>query len=101
MEYCEHGDLYNHLKKIRGRQLPETKILDWGIQITLALQALHAQRVLHRDLKTWRATPRNPCPWCVGERFAVGEIRRFAQTSGRWCEREPRDTRRLSRVTRL
>ena len=31
--YCEHGDLYNHLKKIRGRQLPEAKIIEWGIQV--------------------------------------------------------------------
>merc|ERR1719443_340267 len=52
MEYCEHGDLYNHLKKIRGRQLPEAKIIEWGIQVGLALHALHAQKILHRDLKT-------------------------------------------------
>merc|ERR1719258_1024731 len=52
MEYCEHGDLYNHLKKIRGRQMPEAKIIEWDIQVGLALHALHAQKVLHRDLKT-------------------------------------------------
>mmetsp|Transcript_106628 Transcript_106628/g.340235 ORF Transcript_106628/g.340235 Transcript_106628/m.340235 type:complete len:935 (-) Transcript_106628:106-2910(-) len=55
MEYCEHGDVHSYLKstKCNGKPLPgEGQVLEWLVQITLALQALHARRILHRDLKT-------------------------------------------------
>lgn len=55
MEYCEHGDVHSYFKstKCNGKPLPgEGQVLEWLVQITLALQALHARRILHRDLKT-------------------------------------------------
>mmetsp|Transcript_61860 Transcript_61860/g.165729 ORF Transcript_61860/g.165729 Transcript_61860/m.165729 type:complete len:925 (+) Transcript_61860:103-2877(+) len=52
MEYCEHGDLYTHLKQNRSRPPPEAKAVDWFLQVVLALATLHARKVLHRDLKT-------------------------------------------------
>eukprot|EP00658_Telonema_sp_P-2_P030378 TRINITY_DN2294_c0_g1_i3.p1 TRINITY_DN2294_c0_g1~~TRINITY_DN2294_c0_g1_i3.p1 ORF type:complete len:694 (-),score=222.63 TRINITY_DN2294_c0_g1_i3:401-2482(-) len=52
MEYCERGDLYQELKRARGRLLPEKVILDWFVQMVLALHYLHSKKVLHRDLKT-------------------------------------------------
>mmetsp|Transcript_8232 Transcript_8232/g.14602 ORF Transcript_8232/g.14602 Transcript_8232/m.14602 type:complete len:840 (-) Transcript_8232:71-2590(-) len=55
MEYCEHGDVHTYLQGIKraGQALPsETQVLEWFVQIVLALQVLHAKRILHRDLKT-------------------------------------------------
>lgn len=55
MEYCEHGDVHSYLQsgKRAARHPPcEAQVLEWLVQVTLALQALHARRILHRDLKT-------------------------------------------------
>lgn len=55
MEYCEHGDVHSYLQsgKRGGKGAPcESLVLEWLVQITLALAALHARRILHRDLKT-------------------------------------------------
>ncbi|XP_060557287.1 serine/threonine-protein kinase Nek11-like isoform X3 [Ruditapes philippinarum] len=53
-EYCEGGDLdmkiqeYKKLKK----QFDEKLVLDWFVQLLLAVHYMHSRRVLHRDLKT-------------------------------------------------
>ncbi|XP_077093915.1 uncharacterized protein LOC143746077 [Siphateles boraxobius] len=52
MEYCEGGDL----SKIMGKQkeeccFEEKQVLDWLVQICLALQYLHEKNILHRDIK--------------------------------------------------
>lgn len=54
MGYCELGDLYTHLKNQSklAEYLSETKIVEWFVQITMALQYLHNRQILHRDLKT-------------------------------------------------
>ncbi|CAE8723490.1 unnamed protein product [Polarella glacialis] len=55
MEYCEHGDVHTLLQgaKRAGKSLPgENQVLEWFIQLSLALQVLHSKRILHRDLKT-------------------------------------------------
>ncbi|CAE8629348.1 unnamed protein product [Polarella glacialis] len=55
MEYCEHGDVHTFLqaaKRPGHALLGEMKSLEWFVQITLALQALHAKRIIHRDMKT-------------------------------------------------
>ena len=54
MQYCDGGDLEQRLAtcKKEGRHVPEAQLLDWFVQMALALQYLHSQRVLHRDLKT-------------------------------------------------
>eukprot|EP00232_Nephroselmis_pyriformis_P009872 CAMPEP_0182894214 /NCGR_PEP_ID=MMETSP0034_2-20130328/24945_1 /TAXON_ID=156128 /ORGANISM="Nephroselmis pyriformis, Strain CCMP717" /LENGTH=297 /DNA_ID=CAMNT_0025027993 /DNA_START=269 /DNA_END=1159 /DNA_ORIENTATION=- len=50
-EYCESGDLYQRLKKCK-KYLPEEQIIEWFVQIGLAIQYIHERKVLHRDLKT-------------------------------------------------
>jgi NIMA (never in mitosis gene a)-related kinase len=51
MGYCEGGDLSSRLKAQGGRLLPERQVVEWFVQICLALQYLHDRNVLHRDLK--------------------------------------------------
>ena len=51
MEYAEAGDLASKLKVSRGH-LRENVILDWFIQICLAVNAIHQKHILHRDIKT-------------------------------------------------
>lgn len=52
MGFCEGGDLYNALKARKGSFLDERQIVEWFVQISMALQYLHERNILHRDLKT-------------------------------------------------
>uniref|UniRef100_A0A7S4NYJ1 non-specific serine/threonine protein kinase n=2 Tax=Guillardia theta TaxID=55529 RepID=A0A7S4NYJ1_GUITH len=54
MEYCSRGDLAQHLTLVRERQregLPQGVIVTWVAQLLGALEKLHSQLVIHRDLK--------------------------------------------------
>jgi NIMA (never in mitosis gene a)-related kinase 1/4/5 len=51
MDYCSGGDLHTVLQRRRGTPLPEDTILDWFVQICLALKHIHDRKVLHRDIK--------------------------------------------------
>ncbi|XP_052060794.1 serine/threonine-protein kinase Nek11-like isoform X4 [Mytilus californianus] len=53
-EYCEGGDLdakINELAKSK-KNLEEKTILDWFVQLVLAVHYMHTRRILHRDLKS-------------------------------------------------
>ena len=54
MGYCEGGDLCTRLKGYGGQLLAETQVVEWFVQIALALQYLHDRKILHRDLKVGR-----------------------------------------------
>ncbi|KAJ4462625.1 putative Serine/threonine-protein kinase Nek1 [Paratrimastix pyriformis] len=52
MEYADGGDLFSFIRSTRGRPISERQILDWFLQISLAVKHLHDRHILHRDLKT-------------------------------------------------
>ncbi|XP_068107973.1 serine/threonine-protein kinase Nek4 [Hyperolius riggenbachi] len=52
MGFCEGGDLYHKLKDQKGKLYPERQVVEWFVQIAMALQYLHDLHVMHRDLKT-------------------------------------------------
>jgi len=55
MDYADGGDMYNRIAKQKnaGRGgFTENQLLDWFVQICLALKHVHDRKILHRDLKT-------------------------------------------------
>ncbi|XP_052445306.1 probable serine/threonine-protein kinase Sps1 isoform X3 [Carassius gibelio] len=52
MEYCAGGDLTKKIKTQKEKGFfEEQQILDWFVQICLALQYIHKNNVLHRDIR--------------------------------------------------
>ncbi|XP_053185055.1 serine/threonine-protein kinase Nek1-like [Scomber japonicus] len=51
MDYCESGDLSKKINSQKGELFSEEQILDWFVQICLALKHIHDRKILHRDIK--------------------------------------------------
>ncbi|KAJ8028171.1 Serine/threonine-protein kinase Nek1 [Holothuria leucospilota] len=52
MDFCDGGDLYQQINARRGVLIPEDQIMDWFVQICLALKHVHDRKILHRDIKS-------------------------------------------------
>ncbi|KAF7652983.1 hypothetical protein LDENG_00089090, partial [Lucifuga dentata] len=52
MDYCEGGDLFKKINTQKGVLFSEQQILDWFVQICLALKHVHDRKILHRDIKS-------------------------------------------------
>ncbi|KAJ0041774.1 hypothetical protein NL108_006995, partial [Boleophthalmus pectinirostris] len=52
MAYCEGGDLFKRINSQKGVLFSEAQILDWFVQICLALKHIHDRKILHRDIKS-------------------------------------------------
>lgn len=54
MDYADGGDMYGKITKQKaiGKGFQENLILDWFVQICLAIKHMHDRKILHRDLKT-------------------------------------------------
>lgn len=51
-DYCDGGDLYSKIRAQNGVLFSEDQILDWFVQICLAVKHVHDRKILHRDIKT-------------------------------------------------
>ncbi|EAY19670.1 STE family protein kinase [Trichomonas vaginalis G3] len=51
MDYADNGDLFTQIQNARGVHFKEDQILDWFVQICLALKHIHDRKILHRDIK--------------------------------------------------
>eukprot|EP00801_Mesodinium_rubrum_P000640 Mrub_00640.p1 GENE.Mrub_00640~~Mrub_00640.p1 ORF type:complete len:668 (-),score=115.52 Mrub_00640:5-2008(-) len=54
MDYADGGDMFKRIAKQKqiGTGFSENTILDWFVQISLAIKHIHDRKILHRDLKT-------------------------------------------------
>jgi serine/threonine protein kinase len=46
------GDMYHKIRSTQGKKFEEYQVIDWAIQMCLAIYHMHDRRILHRDLKT-------------------------------------------------
>lgn len=69
MEYCENGDLQLFMRdfKIDHREIPETLILTFFVQLCLGVHFLHERSILHRDLKSQNIFLRNQTHIKIGD----------------------------------
>jgi NIMA (never in mitosis gene a)-related kinase len=53
-EFADAGDLYSAIAAKAAAQglLSEAVVLGWFVQVTMAVQHVHARGILHRDIKT-------------------------------------------------
>ncbi|KAK6493911.1 serine/threonine-protein kinase Nek1 [Huso huso] len=52
MDYCEGGDLFKRINIQKGVLFSEDQIMNWFVQLCLALKHVHDRKILHRDIKS-------------------------------------------------
>lgn len=77
MIYCDGGDIYSKIKNAKNKHFSESDILDWLVQLCLALSYIHDKKILHRDLKPQNIFIQNENKIRIGD-FGIAKI--FNQT---------------------
>ncbi|XP_066288033.1 serine/threonine-protein kinase Nek1-like isoform X2 [Branchiostoma lanceolatum] len=52
MDFCDGGDLYQRINAQRGILFTEDQVMNWFVQLCLALKHVHDRKILHRDIKS-------------------------------------------------
>ncbi|XP_063045682.1 NIMA-related kinase 12 isoform X2 [Engraulis encrasicolus] len=53
MDYCDGGTLDDQIQAHKPNDyFPEGKVMEWFVQVTMAVSFIHSAKVLHRDIKT-------------------------------------------------
>ena len=77
MTYCDGGDMYTKIKSQKNKHFSEQEILDWIVQVCLALSYVHDKKILHRDFKTQNVFLVGQNKYCIGD-FGIAKL--FNQT---------------------
>uniref|UniRef100_A0A8C8RIV1 non-specific serine/threonine protein kinase n=1 Tax=Pelusios castaneus TaxID=367368 RepID=A0A8C8RIV1_9SAUR len=51
-DYCDGGSLDDHIKLKKEGCFPENTVMEWFVQLAMAVQYIHSMKILHRDIKT-------------------------------------------------
>ncbi|XP_028399772.1 serine/threonine-protein kinase Nek1-like [Dendronephthya gigantea] len=53
-DYCDGGNLQDKIFEMKEKNvnIKEDQLMQWFVQVTMAVQHIHANKILHRDLKT-------------------------------------------------
>ena len=77
--FCEGGDIYNKIQNQKGEYFSEEQILNWLVQILLALDYIHKNDIIHRDIKPQNIFIKNKHIICIGD-FGIAKIINQIQT---------------------